>query len=357
MGFHRRTWIETDLTALKSNVEAVRRLSPEKEIIAVVKANAYGHGDDIVCPALRRAGVNFFAVSCIDEAIHISEYTDKADILIFGFTEIERLKASSRYNFILTAGDMGYARELNNFACRNNMKIRAHVKLNTGMNRVGINTGRELNEILSLPGLQCEAIYTHFSCADSSHSDDILFTCKQQEDFLQLAKGKGIKIHSQNSGGALFHSDFEGDFVRVGLALYGLMPNLSPVMSLKSVIHQLRVLNAGDFVSYGRTYMASERRLAAVVPVGYADGYSRAHSNTGLVAVGNTLCPVLGRVCMDQIVIDVTEAENVKIGDEVLLYSPKFKETSIDYIAEKLGTIPYEVVCAVSHRVRRVPVH
>lgn len=357
MSFHSRTRVETDISALKSNVGKIRSLAPEKEIIAVVKANAYGHGDDIVCPALKDAGVNFFAVSCIDEAVHISEFVSGADILIFGFTEPERLKSAAGHGFILTAGDMNYARELSNFTCRENVKFRVHVKINTGMNRVGINTEQELDEILSLPGLNCEAIYTHFSCADSMNADDIAFTRSQQEKFLAFTKGKGLKIHSQNSGGALFHSEFEGDYVRVGLALYGLMPGLSPVMSLKSEIHQLRTLTAGDFVSYGRTFKASEKILAAVVPAGYADGYSRMHSNSGLTAVKNTLCPVLGRVCMDQIVIDVSKVADVKIGDEVLLYSPKFKETNIEYIAEKLGTIPYEVVCAVSHRVQRVPVH
>jgi alanine racemase len=238
------------------------------------------------------------------------------------------------------------------------MNIRAHVKINTGMNRVGINTETELDEILSLQGLQCEAIYTHFAGADSLDETDIAFTQNQQQKMLSLAAGKELKIHSQNSGGVLLHSDFKADYVRAGLILYGLSPDsgTKPVMSLKSVIHQIRTLEAGDFVSYGRTYEAQSRRKAAVIPVGYADGYSRAHSNSGLVAVRNTLCPILGRVCMDQIVIDVTGAEEVKAGDEVLIYSADFKETGIDYIAEKLGTIPYEVVCAVSSRVKRVGV-
>ncbi|MCL2698420.1 MAG: alanine racemase [Oscillospiraceae bacterium] len=363
MGFHGRTWVEADLSALAENVEEIRGIAPGKEIIAVVKANAYGHGDTLICSELKRLGVNFFAVSCIDEAVHIKDAACGSDVLIFGFTEQKRLTEAAENNFILTAGDIEYARELSAFALRENMNIRIHIKINTGMNRVGINTEAELEEILSLAGLQCEAIYTHFSCADSSDEDDSAFTKSQQAKMLSLAKGKGLRIHSQNSGGVLFHSDFEADYIRAGLILYGLSPDpgvpppikLSPVMTLKSVIHQIRILNAGDCVSYGRTYKATEQCKAAVIPVGYADGYSRAHSNSGSVAVRGVLCPVLGRVCMDQTVIDVTEVNGVKVGDEVLIYSADFKETNIEYIAGKLGTIPYEVVCAVSSRVKRLP--
>ncbi|MDR2532420.1 MAG: alanine racemase [Oscillospiraceae bacterium] len=363
MGFHERTWVEVDLKALAGNVAEIRRIAPNKEIIAVVKANAYGHGDNLICTELRKLNVRNFAVSCVDEAVHIKKYVPDSDILIFGFTETKRLKEAAESNFVLTVGGIEYARELSALTSSANTKCRVHIKLNTGMNRVGINTENELEEILALPGLNCEAVYTHFPCADSLDENDIAFTQNQQEKFLSFAGGKGLKVHSQNSGGVLFHENFEADYVRAGLILYGLSPDprfpppikLSPVMSLKSVIHQLRTLEAGDYVSYGRTYRAPDKRLAAVVPVGYADGYSRAHSNSGLVAVKNTLCPVLGRVCMDQLVIDVSQAEGVKTGDEVLLYSADFKETSIEYIAEKLGTIPYEVVCAVSSRVSRLP--
>jgi alanine racemase len=365
MDFHRRTWVEVNPTALSDNVAEIRRLAPDKEIIAVVKANAYGHGDDIICTQLTKLGIRHFAVSCIDEAVNIKKYAGDGEILIFGFVGAAYLHIAAENGFILTAGDLDYARELSAYISPQNMKFRVHVKLNTGMNRVGINTEAELEEVLRLPGLQCEAVYTHFPSADSPLEDDVSFTRAQQEKLLAFASGKGLKTHSQNSGGVLFHGDFEGDYVRAGLILYGLSPDprfkpksdmkLSPVMSLKSVICQLRTLEAGDPVSYGRTYSAPGKRLAAVVPAGYADGYSRAHSNSGLVSVKDTLCPVLGRVCMDQIIIDVSEVEGVRVGDEVLLYSANHKETSIDYIAEKLGTIPYEVVCAVSHRVRRIP--
>ncbi|MCL2077624.1 MAG: alanine racemase [Oscillospiraceae bacterium] len=367
--FNKRTWAEINLSALRANVGEIRRLAPNKEIIAVVKANAYGHGDNIICPELKKTEVNFFAVSCIEEALHIKEYVGDSQILIFGFTEKEYLQKVVENNFILTVGDIDYARELNSSAVKLpsavRRKIRAHIKLNTGMNRVGINTEGELEEILSLTELKCEAVYTHFSCADSLNAEDLLFTRKQQEKLLCAAKGRGLKIHSQNSGGILFHSDFEADYVRAGLILYGYSPNiscpslpvkLSPVMSFKSVIRQLRTLETGDFVSYGRTYKADKKRLAAVIPAGYADGYSRLHSNSGLAIVKNTLCPVLGRVCMDSLIIDVSHVEEIKVGDEVLLYSDKFKETSVEYIAEKLGTIPYEITCAVGNRVKRVAI-
>jgi alanine racemase len=360
MAFHIRTWAEIDLRALADNVKAIRNTASDKELIAVVKANAYGHGDDIICTELHRLGVRFFAVSCIDEALQIKKYVGNSDILVFGFTEPKNFETAYENDFVLSAGSLDYAKQLS----LRGKNIRVHIKLNTGMNRVGINTEAELGEILALPGLRCEAVYTHFACADSTEPDDMVFTQKQQAQILNFSKGKGLKIHSQNSGGVLLHSGFEADYVRVGIALYGLSPDsgckhsvsLAPVMSLKSVIHQIRVLEPGDYVSYGRKYRAAERRLAAIVPAGYADGYSRGNSNTGKVAVKGVLCPVLGRVCMDQIVIDVTGVKSVSVGDEVLLYSADYAETNIENIAARLGTIPYEVICAVSQRVRRVPV-
>lgn len=355
------TKAEINLSALTHNLGVIKSHSKNKQVIAVVKANAYGHGDAIICTELKKLGINHFAVSCIDEAVGIKRYVGDSDILIFGFIGAAHYIAAEN-GFILTAGDLDYARSLSELISPLNMKFRIHIKLNTGMNRVGINTEAELEEIIKLPGLQCEAVYTHFPSADSLDEDDVNFTRAQQEKLLAFAKGKGLKIHSQNSGGIMFHGGFEADYVRAGLILYGLSPDaryksdmkLSPVMSLKSVICQLRTLEAGAPVSYGRTYKAPEKRLAAVVPAGYADGYSRAHSNSGLVSVKGTLCPVLGRVCMDQMVIDVTDVQGVRVGDEVEIYSANHRETDIEYIAEKLGTIPYEVVCAVSHRVRRI---
>ena len=364
MDFHSRTWVEINLSALASNVSEIRRISPGKEIIAVVKANAYGHGDDIICPALVKLGVNFFAVSCFNEAAHIQPFVENSEILIFGFTEKEYFKQAAENNFILTVGALDYARELSEYMSSQDMNIRIHIKINTGMNRVGINTKEELEEILLLPGLRCEAVFTHFSSADGLTKEDMQFTIEQQGKLFSFIKCKHMKVHSQNSGGILVHPNFIGDYIRTGLAVYGYSPNsacelpftLSPVMSLKSTICQLRTLEAGDFVSYGRTYKAVRKRLAAVIPAGYADGYSRAHSNSGLIAVKNNLCPVIGRVCMDQLMIDVSGVKDVKVGDIAELYSANYKETNVEFIAEKLGTIPYEVTCAVSHRVKRIPV-
>ncbi|MCL2694354.1 MAG: alanine racemase, partial [Oscillospiraceae bacterium] len=257
MDFHRRTWAEINLSALRSNIEEIRRAAPKKEIIAVVKANAYGHGDGIVCSQLAKTGVKYFAVSCIDEALHIKDYVRGGEILIFGFMEPEDFKTAAVNNFILTVGSLEYANLLNSFICSQNMKIRVHVKINTGMNRVGIDTYAELEKILSLPGLICGGVYTHFASADSVLEDDVSFTRGQQEKLLSLVRNRGLKTHSQNSGGVLFHPGFEADFVRAGLLLYGLSPNisvpspmkLSPVMTLKSVIQQIRILEDSAPVS------------------------------------------------------------------------------------------------------------
>ncbi|MCL2019722.1 MAG: alanine racemase [Oscillospiraceae bacterium] len=358
------TRAELSFEALKNNVSEINRLSLNKEIIAVVKANAYGHGAEIICPALEILGVNHFAVSCVDEALCVKKYVPSAEILIFGFTAPNRFSEVVENNFILGIGDIEYAKSASSYAASAKTKIRTHIKLNTGMNRVGLNSKNELDAVLSFSGLSPEALYTHFSAADSFDKDDINFTRTQQEKLLALSRESGLKIHSQNSGGVLYHSDFKADYVRVGIMLYGLSPapyetsfsspaKLSPVMTFKTNIRQIRTLETGDFVSYGRTYRSDAKRLAAFIPVGYADGYSRLNSNSGMVAVKNTICPVIGRVCMDSTMIDISEAEGVNVGDEVLLYSDRFKETSIEYIADRLGTIPYEVVCALSGRVKR----
>ncbi|MCL2633496.1 MAG: alanine racemase [Oscillospiraceae bacterium] len=360
MDFSHMTRAEIDLDALSRNISGIRALCPDKEIIAVVKANAYGHGDKLICAELLRLGITKFAVSSVLEAGRISDIVPDCDILIFGATPEEMLYESEKY--IQTIVSLEYARRLSGFAVRSNKTIRCHVKINSGMTRSGIDTLDELHEIMSLPALKPEALFTHFASADSLEEGDVQFTKKQQEKLLSFAEHYNLKTHSQNSGGVLYHDDFKTDMVRVGIAMYGLRPNtsikspitLSPVMSFKTAVSQIREVETGIPVSYGRTYTTPQKQVLAVIPVGYADGYSRSHSNKGKVLVGGELAPICGRVCMDQSVIDITGIEGVRVGDEVCVYSDAHKETGIEYIADTLGTIPYEVTCAVSARVPRI---
>lgn len=356
-----RVWAEIDLDALGQNLAAIRRLAPDRRVMAVVKANAYGHGVSIVAPELFRLGVRDFAVSNPEEALALRALLPSAQILIFGYCDEEWFGELLGGDLIQTVGSVPFARALSDYAVSRGARARVHIKVNTGMARVGIDTAAELSEILSLPGLCAEGIYTHFSAADSLRPDDLAFTKKQQERLAALAEGSGLPYYSQNSGGILYHGDFPGAWVRSGIITYGCRPNtaeaapegFTPILTLKSRVCQVKELSAGTPVSYGRTFVTDRPTTAAVIPAGYADGYPRALSNRGAVYIGGARCPILGRVCMDQTVVDVT-GKNVRVGDTAELYSATIPEITADAVADSIGTIGYELLCAVGARVPRV---
>lgn len=365
MNFLRRCWAEIDLDALAFNLESVKAQCPDKEVIAIMKANAYGHSDVICAKEYYRLGIRRFAVSNIHEAERIREIIGDMDcfLLVFGYIPQEHFESILRLNLTVTAGSTEFAEKINRFAAENGVKIPVNIALDTGMTRVGVRTAEELDQIAEMKNLEVTGMYSHYSVSDMTEAENVEFTQKQYEKFSQLTKIMNVPIHIQNSGGIAFHSDMKADWMRPGLILYGLSPNtgvenplkLKQVMTLKSVIDQLKVVPKGVDVGYGRTYTTDSRQVLALVPTGYADGYSRALSNRGAVVVNGVLCPIRGRVCMDQMMIDVTNA-SAKLGDEVKLYSSDFTETSLDHIADVLGTISYELVCNVSSRVPRVAV-
>jgi alanine racemase len=340
---------EINLSALSHNLEVIKSYSRGKKILAVVKANAYGHGLSIVAPHLHSLGVRHFAVSTAAEADELCPLVPGSDILILGRTPGLFIKSVIMNNYIQTVCSAEYAQECSCLAADMNKQLRCHVKIDTGMTRFGVGTAQELAEIMRI--LRPEALFTHFSCADSQNPDDIAFTQYQQSKLVELSREYNLPFHSQNSAGVLNHSDFGGDFVRAGIALYGLCGNevLRQVMSLKSAIAQIREVGAGVPVSYGRTYVTQAESRLAVIPCGYADGYSRLHSNRGSVRINGALCPIRGRVCMDYIIADVTGID-AAVGDEVEVYG------DIVHIAESIGTIPYEVTCAVASRVLRIAI-
>lgn len=365
MNFLRRCWAEIDLDAFDFNIESIKKHCPDKEIIAVMKANAYGHSDVICGKEYYRLGVRRFAVSNLHEAKRLRDIICDNDcfLLVFGYIPEECFADILRLNLTVTAGSVEFAERLNSFAAAQNTKIPVHIALDTGMTRVGVRTEQEIEKIMSLKGLEVSGLYSHFAVSDVLDGDSKSFTIGQHKKFLELAEKYGLPLHCQNSGGISFYPDIKSDLIRPGLIPFGLSPNtsadsplpLKQVMTLKSVVDQLKIVPKGTAVSYGRTYTTDREQILAVVPTGYADGYSRLLSNKGIAAVGGRLCPVRGRVCMDQMMIDVTDA-NVKIGDEVKLYCGDYKETSLDHIADAIGTISNEVVCNVSARVPRVAV-
>lgn len=365
MNFLRRCWAEIDLDAFDFNIESIKRHCPHKEIIAILKANAYGHSDAIIGKEYYRLGVRRFAVSNLHEAQRLREIICDNDcfLLVFGYIPEECFDDVLRLKLTATAGSVEFAERLSGFAAAHNKKIPVHIALDTGMTRVGVRTREEAERIMSLKGLEVSGFYTHFAVSDVLDEGSREFTLEQHKKFLELAEGYGLPLHCQNSGGVCFYPDIKSDLMRPGLIPYGLSPNtsvemplpLKQVMSLKSIIDQLKVVPKGTTVGYGRTYTLDREQILAVVPAGFADGYSRLLSNKGMAVVGGKLCPIRGRVCMDQMMIDVTDTD-AKIGDEVKLFCGDFKETSFDHIAGVIGTISNEMVCNVSARVPRVAV-
>lgn len=366
-----RAWAEIDLSALDHNIKEVKAVLPEKtELMAVVKANAYGHGDEAVCKRLAELGVKWFAVSNLEEALSVRKVCPDAEIFILGYTPPECAEDIAKYNIIQGVMSLDYAEELCRYAAEH---VRCHIKLDTGMGRIGFRSkdanacAEELLPVFDMEKLSVEGIYTHFAVADSPDDDDIKYTEMQEKrifdvyDRLAELGHKLQHIHCMNSAASIVRPNEKCTLARVGIVMYGLLPNypvelpidLRPVMTFKSVISQVKEIEEGDSVSYGRTYTAEGTRKVATVTVGYADGYARLLSGKGKALVHGTACPIVGRVCMDQLMLDVTDvSEDVCSGDEVTLFGDC--EITADYLASLYGTIGYEIVCGISKRVPRI---
>ena len=362
----KRVWAEIDLDTLDSNIELIKKAVGGKPIMAVIKADAYGHSAELIAAELWNKGVKSYAVSNILEAIDLRKTLPDAQIVIFGYCDPEWQQEIIDGRFEQTAAGTEHAKLLSDIAVKRGIKLPVHIKVNTGMNRVGIDTPEELHTIMALAGLDIRGVYTHFAVADSDDPSDIEYTNAQQEKLDKVAKearAAGIPVYSRNSGGILYHKDLGGDMVRSGIITYGCMPNtalpvpidIKPVMRLRAAVCQLKTVPAGTAVSYGRTYVTEKETVLAVIPVGYADGYSRGLSNKGAVYFGEKRAPIVGRVCMDQMMVDVTGLD-VKVGDVCELYSDTIDEIKVDNIADMLGTIGYELLCLVSKRVPRVSI-
>ena len=362
----RRVWAEIDLDALENNISLIKGAAGGKPIMAVVKADAYGHCAEIVCSKLWECGVKSYAVSNILEALDVRRTLPEAQIVIFGYCDPEWQQEILENGLEQTAASLDAAAAISEFGVKHNTKMKVHIKVNTGMNRVGIDTGEELIRIMNMRGLDICGVYTHFSCADSLDPQDAQFTRDQQRKLMEIAApaaARGIPIYSQNSAGMLYHGEFSGDMIRSGIITYGCKPNtavgvplaIKPIMRLRARVCQVKTVPEGQPISYSRTYVTKKRSVIAVIPAGYADGYSRALSNNGVVYINGQRAPIVGRVCMDQMMADVTGLD-VKPGDIAELYSDTIEEISVDSIADRLGTIGYELLCLVSKRVPRAAV-
>lgn len=370
----KRAWAEIDLDALEHNIKNISGLlSPDTRLMAVVKADAYGHGEDDVLKKLMKCGVEYFAVSNLDEAVSVRNRCPDGEILILGYTPPEYAHELERHNIIQGALSFEYAQRLSENAVKS---VRCHIKIDTGMGRIGLKfdspkeCADEAGKIISLEKISAEGLYTHFAVADAPDEDCRSYT-KAQADFITSVydelKSRGIALehlHFLNSAGLCSFNGERSTLARAGIIMYGLYPNypvplpidIKPVMSLKAVVSQVKELKKGDCVSYGRTYRAPKDGVkAATVTVGYADGYSRLLSGKAQVLVNGTRCPVIGRICMDQLMLDVSGAGKVREGDTVTLIGRDGnEEITADELASLYGTIGYEVVCGISKRVPRI---
>ncbi len=378
-----KTWAEIDLEALRHNYRLLKKHIGSSRMICVLKADAYGHGADSCARALLGEGCDFFAVSCIEEAVALrevcTELGKKADILLLGYTLPYSAGVLAETDIIQTVFSPEYAMALNEEAKRQKRVVRVHIKLDTGMNRLGFNAqddesatiaASDIANVCALENLAIEGMFTHFPRADEE--------CEGEEDVTMLQYGRFEKVkkllaekdinipflHVSNSAASVRYPDLTLDGVREGILLYGARASekadlcgLRPVMSLKSVISHIHEVKKGQAVSYGGVYTAESDRLLATIPIGYADGFVRAFWGASVsveTESGNAEAPIVGRICMDQCMIDITGTD-AKVGDTVTLFGDNRER--LYSLAERAGTIDYECLCLISGRVPRVYVY
>lgn len=369
----KRSWVEVNLNQIIQNLDIYKsNLKKDAQIMAVIKADAYGHGDAMVARALSAKGVNCFAVSNIDEAVGLRNAGITGEILILGYSSPIYANTLHFLNLTQAIVSAEYAEAL----ARTGYEIKCQFAIETGMNRIGIPSydAKEAARIVkNYSRLLCvNGIFTHLCVADSNKKEDIEYTKRQLALFKNVADElKELHlpyIHCYNSAGGLYHlennefNEVIGNIVRLGIILYGLKPDVSdslpdgikPAMTWKSVVSLVKELEEGETISYGRTYKTTRKSKIATVTTGYADGYNRLLSNKGFVMIKGRKAPIIGRVCMDQTLVDVTDIPDVKMGDTVILMG---KDGELDYDADKmakdLNTIGYEIICGISKRVQR----
>ena len=367
----RPTLAEIHLGAIAHNLRSLRSFTgPSVGVIAVVKADAYGHGAAPVCRVLGAEGVKCFAVATLEEAVTLRDSGIPGRLLILGVMFAEQAAEVVARGFETVVGDMGFARRLNEEARKRGTQAAVHLKFDTGMGRIGFPVAQAsgiARAVAALPGLRIEAAMTHLASADEPDADD--FTRQQIGAFRKIreeTRAAGLRIpmwHAANSPGTLWHPDSHFDAIRPGLALYGARSSLRPgcpvklrqAMTFKTKIALVRDMPAGATIGYGRTFRTSRASRIAVLPVGYADGFSRFNSNRGCVLIRCRRAPVVGRVCMDLTMADVTDIADASVGDDAVLYGRQgTEEILIAEVADTLGTAPQDVMTSVSARVPRV---
>ena len=371
-----RFWAEIDMNAAEKNFNLIKsKLTPSTKLCCVVKANAYGHGAVYLSKLYENLGADFFAVSNIEEAMQLRNNGIKTPILILGYTPTSCASILAENNISQSVFSYSYAKELSASAKADGVNVKIHIKLDSGMGRIGFDSIHNINktvetiaDVCNMEGLIPEGIFTHFALADDG-TDGAEFTRIQYERFTDITNklaSKNIEFeikHCANSATTFEYPEYHLDMVRVGVVLYGVAPSnkvrgceeLTPVMSLKSVISMIKEIEQGDTVSYGCTFKADKKTKIATAPVGYADGFWRSNATNGTqMLIRGQRVNIVGRVCMDQLMLDVTDIKGVREGDYITLIGTDKDETiTADEIAKNNGTIGYEMICAIGERVPR----
>lgn len=368
---YRPVWAEIDLDKIEYNIKNIKKLAGDKEVVGVIKADAYGHGAIDIAPILLKNGVSRLAVATLTEAMELRRENINAPIIILGYTPTDFAEDLIKYDIEQTIYTLDDAKKLSSIAEKLNEKVKVHIALDTGMGRIGFLPNEESIEdiikIDKLNGIDIVGLFTHFSTADEKDKEYTKKQYKILEAFCYELENKGVNIpfkHAANSATIMDLPDMYLDGVRAGIVLYGYYPSndvnkealkIKPAMTLKAKIAHIKTLEKGAFVSYGRTYEVNETTRVATIPIGYADGYLRALSNKGKVIVNGNLAPVIGRVCMDQLMIDITHIDKVNVDDEVILLGEWDNiKYNADNMANDVGTINYEIICMIKGRVPRV---
>ncbi len=361
------TWAEVDLSALLQNFDLVReRYAAGRQLLSIVKTDAYGHGGPVIAKALQEAGSDGFCVSSLAEALELRENGIYRPILILGYTPADQAETLARQNIHQAVFSPDYAMALSRAAEAAGVCVQVHLKLDTGMGRIGFDCRsdaepqlQQAKAVLSLPNLDTVGVFMHFATADGTEDQDLDFAEDQARRFRTAVQALGRDfpyVHCCNSAATLC-KPVMGNAIRPGIVLYGLSPleraveGLRPVMSLYSTVSQVKTIAPEESVSYGRSYVAAEPRRIATVCAGYGDGVPRLLSGKGHVLIHGQRAPIVGRVCMDHLCVDVTDIADVQTGDRVTLFGPGLP---VEELAAQANTIHYEILCGIAKRVRRI---
>lgn len=373
-----RTWADISLDAIEYNFKKIKSAAGSSMVMAIVKADAYGHGDRMVAPFLEECGADWFGVSNLGEALGIRESGVTKPVLILGNTPAECVDRLAKWNITQAAYSLDYAKELSDEARRIGVTVDVHLKFDTGMGRIGFVASEEnysaaieeVKEVFALPNINITGAFTHFASADEPNDDGIAYTELQFSRFCRMCDGlkeQGCDVgirHCCNSAGIICFPKMHLDMVRAGIILYGLYPaeseaitekiKLKPAMELRTVVTLVKDYKKGGCISYGRKFTAPKDMKVASTAIGYADGYHRTLTNKSEMLINGKRVKTLGSICMDQTMIDVTDIPNVKIGDVVTVFGKDGEGfIPVEELANYAGTINYEIICAVSRRVPR----